>query len=286
MDPHYLGAEITASFALYVQSEDLPHRQVWSELKTRSRKILQSDDRHFLARMRLVDCQFLNEWDWKGAAAGFEGLRKENPEDHLMWAIFFRMLGRTNEARVEQAKAEQESPSDISVIFHGAASRFCTERRYDEAIQWAERGLQGHPNNPLLVSVLAQCLIAGKRYPEAITLLQEGLAKERKQDLVSVLAGAYAGMGDQTNALKLLQELKDLSRGAYLQPYYMARVYAALGDKPEVWKWLNKAVEDRTEFLVHPDGSGLRTDPAWDRLRDEPEFKELLKKVGLDVWPK
>jgi hypothetical protein len=59
-----------------------------------------------------------------------------------------------------------------------------------------------------------------------------------------------------------------------------------LGRKEEVWKWLNRAVNDRSEFLVHPDEGGLRTDPIWDNLRGEPEFKELLKKVGLDVWPK
>jgi len=30
---------------------------------------------------------------------------------------------------------------------------------------------------------------------------------------------------------------------------------------------------------------GLRTDPKLDELRDEPEFQELLKLAGMDVWP-
>jgi hypothetical protein len=29
-----------------------------------------------------------------------------------------------------------------------------------------------------------------------------------------------------------------------------------------------------------------RLDPIWDNLREEPEFWELLKKVGVDVWPR
>ena len=31
---------------------------------------------------------------------------------------------------------------------------------------------------------------------------------------------------------------------------------------------------------------GLRIDPKLDELREEPEFHELLKLAGLDVWPK
>ena len=49
---------------------------------------------------------------------------------------------------------------------------------------------------------------------------------------------------------------------------------------------LERAVADRVEELVNADWGGLRTDPAWDDLQDEPRFQALLKQVGLDVWPK
>jgi tetratricopeptide (TPR) repeat protein len=285
LDPNFLEGEAGAAWGLYVQGNELPHREVWPRIRTRMRKVLEKDDTHFRARLQLVTCKFCFEWDWERAKADFEELKKENPGSHQMWAIFYRILGRTNEGRLEQEMAERSPPS-IYTEYHPAASRFFTERRYGEAIRRAEEDLQRHPNDPMLVSLLGQCLVAAQRYPEAIALLQKGLARERKQDLVSVLACAYASMGDRTNALRLVQELEDLWRGAYVQPYHLARAYAALGDKPEVWRWLNKAVDDRCEFLVHADGGGLRTDPAWDHLREEPEFNELLKKVGLDVWPK
>jgi hypothetical protein len=46
------------------------------------------------------------------------------------------------------------------------------------------------------------------------------------------------------------------------------------------------AVEERWVRLVRADAGGLRTNPAWDGLREEPEFQDLLKAVGLDVWPR
>ncbi len=47
-----------------------------------------------------------------------------------------------------------------------------------------------------------------------------------------------------------------------------------------------RPVEDRAEEIVNADWGGLRTDPAWDDLGEEPQFQALLKQVGLDVWPK
>ena len=32
--------------------------------------------------------------------------------------------------------------------------------------------------------------------------------------------------------------------------------------------------------------AALRTDAKLDERRDEPEFQELLKLAGMDVWPK
>jgi hypothetical protein len=50
--------------------------------------------------------------------------------------------------------------------------------------------------------------------------------------------------------------------------------------------YLEKAYEDRNENLVNADFGGLRTDPVWDNFRDEPRFQALVKKVGLDRWPR
>ena len=138
---------------------------------------------------------------------------------------------------------------------------------------------------PLFLSLIAYAQILRHDFSNALATIEQGLAVERKQDLVALAGVAYARIGYRTQAVERLDELNMVEKRAYLQPYFVARVHAALGDKPKVWKWLKKAVEERSEWLVHADMGGLRTDPAWDDLREEPEFKELLKKVGLDAWP-
>jgi len=53
-------------------------------------------------------------------------------------------------------------------------------------------------------------------------------------------------------------------------------VYAGLDDKDQAFDWLNKAYEGRSHWLVW-----LNRDPRWNRLRSDPRFADLKKRVGL-----
>ena len=57
----------------------------------------------------------------------------------------------------------------------------------------------------------------------------------------------------------------------------MAAIYSGLDNKDQAFRWLEKAYDERNLFLRF-----INTDPVWDPLRDDPRFKELLKKMGLD----
>ena len=56
----------------------------------------------------------------------------------------------------------------------------------------------------------------------------------------------------------------------------MALVYVGLGDKTQAFEWLEKAYDERCEYLVY-----LPTEPVADPLRSDPRFKHLLDQLGL-----
>ena len=56
----------------------------------------------------------------------------------------------------------------------------------------------------------------------------------------------------------------------------IAYVHAALGQMDVAFEWVDKAVAERTPFLVL-----LRVDPRADPLRADPRFAVLLKRIGL-----
>ena len=88
------------------------------------------------------------------------------------------------------------------------------------------------------------------------------------------LAAAYARSGNRPEALKLLGSLSVQAQHEYVSPYYIAVVYAALGESNQALDWLDKAYADRSNGMVF-----LKMDPDLDPLRGNPRFKAIQKKL-------
>ena len=91
------------------------------------------------------------------------------------------------------------------------------------------------------------------------------------------LGYAYAASGKRDPAQKVLDRLRRMSKRMYVPSYYIAAINADLGEKDQMFNWLEKGYEERDMRLVF-----LKVDPIWDSVRSDPRFKALLKKVGLD----
>jgi hypothetical protein len=60
--------------------------------------------------------------------------------------------------------------------------------------------------------------------------------------------------------------------------YPFAMIYAALGERDLAFEWLERAFAERDPMLV-----ALNVDPAFDGLRSDPRFANLLNRIGLGV---
>ncbi|HSZ86031.1 MAG TPA: hypothetical protein VK787_08360, partial [Puia sp.] len=56
----------------------------------------------------------------------------------------------------------------------------------------------------------------------------------------------------------------------------VALVYAGLNEKENVFIWLNKAYEERSNWMVW-----LKNDPRWIPFHTDKRFAELMNKVQL-----
>ena len=59
-------------------------------------------------------------------------------------------------------------------------------------------------------------------------------------------------------------------------PFVFAMTYAILGNASQCCDWLQKACEERSEYLVY-----LKADPVFDSIRSDPRFDEILRQVRL-----
>ena len=91
---------------------------------------------------------------------------------------------------------------------------------------------------------------------------------------IANLTRAYVASGRKSEAIKLLNDLKQGSNRSDSHASEIAVVYAALGDKDQAMTWLEKAYEER----FNP---GVPLRPGFDPLRSDVRFKDLLRRVGF-----
>jgi tetratricopeptide (TPR) repeat protein len=114
---------------------------------------------------------------------------------------------------------------------------------------------------------------------QAVPEFEASLAVNRPERTAAVLAPlglAYGLAGRRADALKILAEMEQASQKRYISPFYLAEVYSGLGRMDEAFRLLDRALEQRTPWLVactpyDSSSVALRRDPRWrafiDRLR-------------------
>lgn len=98
-------------------------------------------------------------------------------------------LGRSSEAAEHTLKAIQLSPRDpqLALWYYQLAVTYIHEQRYDEAVDWARRGLQVNPNLRYTYRVLAAALALSGRVDEAQVVAAEMLRRYPKETVSAFL---------------------------------------------------------------------------------------------------
>ena len=160
-------------------------------------------------------------------------------------------------------------------LMDDVASAYYMARRYDEAVRQYQKSIELDPNHYGGPLGLAGVYEAKGTHEEAIRQLEKAIAfGGRTSGALALLGHAYAASGKQAEAQKILGELNEMSKQAYVSPYDMSILYAGLGDKDRALEQLNKAYEDRAGFIIY-----LNVEPIFDPLRSDPRFAELVGRM-------
>jgi tetratricopeptide (TPR) repeat protein len=290
LDRNYVAAHVG-----YMQVEreyfsTRPPSEVWRRVAERARRILDIDDSCFVAQYRLANKLLACDYDWEGGIQAHDQLIARWPERNLSWMVYYRILGRTNDALVYHNRLAQEPEVDLYELQHLAFGE-SVWGNHDEAIRIARQSIDPAPDSrgPGQYN-LGRCLLLADRYREAIDALLKALKNWEDPEMYGLLGRAHALMGDRANALELLRRLEERERADEADPYFLAWIHAALGSPDQALEYLNKAIDYRSEYVISSDFGGLRADPAWDglRLRDDPRFEALCRRVGMGQgqWPR
>jgi tetratricopeptide (TPR) repeat protein len=93
---------------------------------------------------------------------------------------------------------------------------------------------------------------------------------------IAWLGQVYATAGYRSEALKILEQLQELSKQQYVSAYGVGRIYAALGQTKEAHRWLETAYEQHANWMVF-----LKVDLVFDDLRSDPRFQDLMRRMNF-----
>ena len=196
---------------------------------------------------------------------------------HLVYAgSYLTAVKRTDDAVKEAERALELEP--LSLINNSVAvGAYLNARQNGKALEQARKAFELDPTFPLARHWLGMALVANEKYDEAITVSEQAPPGSPLAWMsVDVLAHAYAKTGNRAEAEKQIAYLEVVAKTRYVRTYYLASIYATLGDKDKAFAELEKSFQDHDCYLGR-----VESDPFMDPLRDDPRFKNLLKRMNL-----
>ncbi|HVF47211.1 MAG TPA: protein kinase [Pyrinomonadaceae bacterium] len=218
-----------------------------------------------------------NRWNWAEAERALKRAIELNPNLSIArsrYGYLLSFLGRHDEAIAQNQKARELDPAALPRLI-GLGHSFYLARRHDEAIESLLKTLEVDRELSIAHSSLGYAYLAKGNYEKAIAEFNESIRIDGVNPSDQCYLGAaLARAGRRPEALAILRELE--SSKDYVSPAELAIFYAALNEKEKAFASLERAFADHDLQLQY-----LRSDAAFDDLRSDPRYADLLRRVGF-----
>lgn len=281
LDPDYAPAQAGLALACCAQAalRVAPSSQAYNQARAAALRALALDDSCADAQVALGAVMFFGEWNWTGAERSLKRALQLNPnhsEAYLVYGQLLDALGRLEEGLETKLRALERDP--FSPLVHLEISlSYWNQRRYDDAIDWANKTLELDPRHPHAREYLAGCYLKKGDFERHLAEnLKHAELHGAPLELLENLKRTCAAEG-RAGLVKLVL------RRASIQPEAVPAMQLALfhgeaGDLDAAFHYLEQAIAGHDPSLVH-----LAVGPQWDVLRADPRFEQFLARMGLNV---
>ncbi len=283
IDPNYALAYvgIADSYQLMAGYSLLSPKEAYPAAKEAALRALEIDNTLGEAHNSLANVKLSYERDWEAAERGFKRAIQLNPNfvtAHEWYAKYLAITNQVEESINQMKRAAELEPLSISSQT-GIGRHLYFAKKYDAAIKQFKKVLELDPNCFYALGHLGQTYVQKSMYPEAIDCFERAniITNRKEPAILAALGYTYGILGKKQEAFKIMEELRNLSNLRYIRPFYIAAIYIGLGDNDNAFFWLERAYNDRCDWMLN-----LRIEHMLEPIRDDPRFAELVKKVGLE----
>jgi TolB-like protein/Tfp pilus assembly protein PilF len=247
--------------------------------KEASLKALAIDPTLGTAYLPLAAIKFVYDWDFAGAESEYRQaiqLTPNNPETHSSYATFLTAMGRTEEALNELRIAQQFDPQSPNFPASIAWTLYIAGR-FEEAEEQLKEVIKRDPNYARAYTNLAEIYTEKGKFNEAFQMLQKAKQISADVQTETISAYLYAVSGRKQEASKLAANLESKAQKKEFPAFLTAEVYAGLSDLDKAFYWLERAFQERSNWLVF-----TKISPRLKPLKKDPRYADLLKRIGFD----
>jgi serine/threonine-protein kinase len=221
-----------------------------------------------------------HDWDRRGAEEGLTRALELGPGSaavHLWNAWRLALLERQHDqALIELEASERLDPLDLQLKTQIGYVHFF-RHDIDRAIGQFEKVLALEPSFAFGHYALGDACTQTGQYDRAFAEFEKAIELGgRSVNHVGVLAYAYGVSGNRDRARELLQELTARAEQSYVSAMFIALAHLGLSDHESVFRWLDRAFEERDGSLIL-----ITAAVEFDPVRNDPRFKSLLGRMGL-----
>jgi TolB-like protein/Flp pilus assembly protein TadD len=277
LDPMYAApySGLSDSYRQFDQQGLGAPRESMPKAEAAARKALELDPTLAEAHASLAGVLYRYHWNWDEAEKEFRRTLELDPnyaEGYRAYAIYLLTLRRHDEAVTAARRARELSPLS-PIINIELATALERAGRFDDAIELLQKMSAIDPNTPRVQQELVLTYLHKGDLSRAVDVAARAVSRGSRPGVW--IGYVLAVGGRRPDALKMLAMFEERSQHQYISPQAFAVVHLGLGDTDRAFALLEKACDERAFEVLGFSG------PLFDRLHDEPRFRELLRRMGL-----
>ncbi len=282
IDPRYAPAYSGLAYCYWVMGgagfETAPQTLTAPKAKQAAQQALAIDPGLVTAQATLAMLEIDYDWDFPRGEARMRRAIAANPglaEPHISYSAYLAAMGRGVESIAEAKRGLELDPMSQPAA-QTLGYRLFYARQHERAQAQFRKTLALDQRAFVARVGLAQALWEAGERKRALPEAERAMADSAGSPwILGWLGFAQAASGQSSQADAILARLAELAQTQYVSPIYRAMVHVGRGDREQAMAALEKAYEHRSGWMVF-----LNVEPTFDSLRDDPRFKDLLRRVG------
>ena|SRR5215204_3915588 len=282
-----LDANYSLAFAGLADSYNLlgsygvmPMREAHEKGKAAAQRAVDLDDQIAEAHTSLGAITAGYDWDWAKAERHFVraiDLKPRYATAYEWYSEYLSWIGQHDKAIRAAQQALDLDPVSLRANSHVGLALY-RARQYEAAIKQLRETLHLDQDFADAHVMLGVTLVQTGEYGEAITEFERAsVLTGNSPEILGLLGYGYGTAGMKREAQDVLSKLNNLARqNRYVSSFSRATIYIGLGETDLAFKWLERAHEERLWYLAL-----LAVDPLFDRLRPDPRYTELIRRMNL-----